>query len=172
MDFAGDIALVSEGIKKAQEMITRVEKSPKRVGKSMNTGKTKYMSYNTNQQFEIKTIDGSNLKRFEDFKYTGAWIDSSAKYLKIRKALSWRICHQMRNIWKSTLSKKMKLRLMYTTVESVLLYGCETWTLTKTLFKQIDFTNTRILRMIVTKIYKSIYKDHISILKVFWTLHT
>ena len=36
---------------------------------SMNTGKTKYMSYNTNQQFEIKAIDRSNLKRVEEFKY-------------------------------------------------------------------------------------------------------
>ena len=64
----------------------------------MNTGKTKYMSYNTNQQFEIKAIDMSNLKIIEDFKYLGAWIDSSAKYLKIRKALAWRTCYQMRNI--------------------------------------------------------------------------
>ena len=88
------------------------------------------MSYNNNQQFEIKAIDGSNMKRVEDFKYIGAWIDSSATYLKIRKALAWRTCHQMWNIWKSTLSRKMKLRLMHTTVESVLLYGCETRTLT------------------------------------------
>ena len=62
MDFADDISLVSEGIKEAQEMLTRVEKSAKRVGLSMNTGKTKYISYNTNQQFEIKVIDWSNLK--------------------------------------------------------------------------------------------------------------
>ena len=65
---------------------------------SMNTGKTKYMSYNTNQQFEIKAIDRSNLKRVDDFKYLGAWIDSSAKELKIRKTLAWRICYQRRNI--------------------------------------------------------------------------
>ena len=111
----------------------------------MNTGKTKYMSYNINQQFEIKAIDVSNLKRVENFKYLCVWIDSSAKDLKIRKALAWRTCHQMRNICKSTLSRKMKLRLMHTTVESVLLYGCETWTLTKTLLKQLDGTYTRIL---------------------------
>ena len=43
IDFADDIALVSE--------LTRVEKSAKQVGLSMNTGKTKYMSYNTIQQF-------------------------------------------------------------------------------------------------------------------------
>ena len=151
MDFADDIALVSEGIKEAQEMLTRVEKSEKRVGLSMNTGKTIYMSYNTIKQFEIKAIDESNLKRVEDFKYLdlGAWIDSSAKDLKIRKALAWRTCHQMRNIWKLTLSRKMKLRLMHTIVESVLLYGCETWTLKKTLLKQLYGTYTRILRMIL-----------------------
>ena len=48
MNFADDIALVSQVIKEAQEMLTRVEKSSNRVGLSMNTGKTKYMSYNTN----------------------------------------------------------------------------------------------------------------------------
>ena len=48
MDLTDDIALVSEGIKEAQGMLTRVEKSAKRVGLSMNTGKTKCMSYNTN----------------------------------------------------------------------------------------------------------------------------
>ena len=73
MDFADDIALISKGIKEAQKMLTRVEKSAKRVGLSMNTGKTKYMSYNTIQQFEIKAIGGSNLKRVDDFKYLGAW---------------------------------------------------------------------------------------------------
>ena len=76
MDFADDIALVSEGIKEAQDMLTRVKKLAKRVGLSMNTGKTKYMSYNTNQQFEIKYIDGSNLKRVEYFKYLWAWIST------------------------------------------------------------------------------------------------
>ena len=81
--------------------------------------------------------------------YLGSWIDSSVKDLKIRKALAWRTCHQIRNIWKSTLSRKMKLSIMHTTVKSVLLYGCETWTLTKTLLKQLDGTYTRILRMIL-----------------------
>ena len=40
MDFADDIALVSEGIKVAQEKLTRVEKSAIRVGLNMNIGKT------------------------------------------------------------------------------------------------------------------------------------
>ena len=38
---------------------------------------------------------------------------------------------------------------MHTTVESITLYGCETWTLTKTLLKHLDGTYTRILRIIL-----------------------
>ena len=38
---------------------------------------------------------------------------------------------------------------MHTTVKSVMLHGCETWTLTKTLIRQLDGTYTRILRMIL-----------------------
>ena len=57
IDFVDDIALVSDGIKKAEEMLRRVELSEKYIGLSMNTGKIKYMSYYNNQQFDIKTID-------------------------------------------------------------------------------------------------------------------
>ena len=62
MDFADDIALVSYGIKEAEEMLRRVEISAKSIGISMDTGKIKYMSYNNNQQFDINTIDGTDLK--------------------------------------------------------------------------------------------------------------
>ena len=55
----------------------------------------------------------------------------------------------MRNIWKSTLSRILKTKFMHTTLESVLLYGCETWNLTKTLLNQLNGTYTQILRMIL-----------------------
>ena len=74
MDFADDIALVYDGIKEAEEIIRIIELSAKCIGLRMNTGKTKYMSYNNNQQFDIKTIDGKYLKRVEDFKYLEAWV--------------------------------------------------------------------------------------------------
>ena len=53
MDLADDMALVSESIKEDHEMLTRVEKYAKQLRLSMNTGKTKYMNYYTNQQMEI-----------------------------------------------------------------------------------------------------------------------
>ena len=102
-----------------------------------------------NQHFDINTMDGTDLKRVEDFKYLRAWVDSSEKDVKIRKAQAWRTCHQMRNIWNSKLSRKFKIRLMISTVESVLLYGCETCTITNSLLKKLDGTYTHILRMVL-----------------------
>ena len=52
----------------------------------------------------------------------------------------------MRNVWKSTLPRKSKIRLFTSTVESILLYGCETWTLTKAEEKSLDGSYTRMLR--------------------------
>ena len=37
------------------------------------------MSYNNDQNFNIKTIYGTILTRVDDFKYLGAWVDSSEK---------------------------------------------------------------------------------------------
>ena len=41
----------------------------------------------------------------------------------------------------------MKIRVFLSTVESVLLYNANTWTLTKQLIKRIDGTYTKLLRM-------------------------
>ena len=42
--------------------------------------------------------------------------------------------------------RNLKIRIFTATVESVLLYGCEAWTLTKSTEKMIDGTYTRLLR--------------------------
>ena len=56
-------------------------------------------------------------------------------------------CHKLQKIWNSTLSRSLKVRLFIATVESVLLYGSEAWTITKTMMKKIDGCYTRMLRM-------------------------
>ena len=61
--------------------------------------------------------------------------------------MAWSACHKLRKIWSSTLSQNLKVRLFVVTVETVLLYGAETWTLTSTLKKRLDGFYIRILRM-------------------------
>ena len=53
----------------------------------------------------------------------------------------------MKKIWSSKMRRKLKIRLFRATVESILLYGSEKWTITETLAKQINGCYTRILRM-------------------------
>ena len=62
------------------------------------------------------------------------------------KAQDWRACNKLSNIWKSTLPRDMKLRLFTTTVEPVLIYGAESWTITSKTEKALDGCYTRLLR--------------------------
>ena len=87
------------------------------------------------------------MKKVDNFKYLGAWIDNTENDVKVRKALAWKSCNKLNKVWQSSLSKSVKLRTFLALVESVFLYGSETWTLTKSLEKSIDGTYTRLLRM-------------------------
>ena len=53
----------------------------------------------------------------------------------------------MKAIWKSNLRRDLKIRLFETTVESILLYGTETRTITESLKKRIDGCYGKMLRM-------------------------
>ena len=53
----------------------------------------------------------------------------------------------MKNIRSSNLHQDLKKCLFVATVESIILYDTETWTITKSLSKRIDGCYTRILRM-------------------------
>ena len=70
LDFADDIALPSEEIEQAQELLCRVETPVGKVGLRMNAGKTKYMSFN-HRNADIQTKDGTTLEKVTDFKYLG-----------------------------------------------------------------------------------------------------
>ena len=98
------------------------------------------MSFTQVQDTVLKTVNKENIKKVYNFEYIGAWIDDNANDVKVKKALAWKSCNKLNIIWKSSLWKSLKLRKFLTLAESVLLYGRETWTLTKSLKKSIDGT--------------------------------
>ena len=71
---------------------------------------------------------------------------SSIKDFEVMKAIAWKACHKLKKIWKSTM---LKIRIFRATIEIILLYGSETWTITKTFENKIDSCYTRIIRMIL-----------------------
>ena len=106
------------------------------------------MQYNHTEDVALKSKSGDSIKIVDNFKYLGAWMANSETDIKVRKALAWQACHKLSRIWKSTLKRSIKIRLFRATVETVLLYGCNTWTLTEKLTRQLDGTYTNMLRMV------------------------
>ena len=116
------------------------------------------MSFNQVKDAVLKTVNNENIKKVDNFKYLGAWIDDTANDVKVRKALAWKSCNKLNNIWKLSLCKSLKLRTYLTLVESMLLYGSETWMLTKSLEKSIDGTYNRLLRTV----FNVSWSDHLT----------
>ena len=79
----------------------------------------------------IRAIDGKRLETVQDFRCLGSVMSSTEADVKARKALVLRACNKMETIWKSSLPPCLKHILLAATVESVLLYGCENWRLSK-----------------------------------------
>ena len=82
-----------------------------------------------------------------NFKYLGSQITDSEHYFKVRKASPWIASNKMRKVWTPKLSRATKIRLFRATVELLLLYGSETWTMTKNVEKSVNGCYTRMLRM-------------------------
>ena len=145
LDFADDIALLSDDMPAAQELLTRVEAECSKTGLHLNAKKTEFMAYNTDCQTPLSTSTGDQLKQVKDFKYLGARMESTERDIRERKALAWRALNRMNKIWDSNFSKSLKTRMFIASIETILLYGSETWTLTAALTKSLDGCYTRML---------------------------
>ncbi len=157
LDFADDMALLSDEVEQAQEMLHQVQAACKRVGLGLNAKKTKYLTYNISNPDEIRTLEGTQLERQEDFKYLGSWIDNTEKDIQVRKGQAWKALNKMSSIWESSMSRKVKTRFFIAAIESILLYGCESWTVTPRIERSLNGTYTRMLR---------------KVLGIKWTSHT
>ena len=57
------------------------------------------MSFNQAQDSVLKTVNiVENIKKVDNFKYLGAWIDDTTNDVKVRKALAWKACNKLNKI--------------------------------------------------------------------------
>ena len=82
----------------------------------------------------------------DSFKYLGSQIPDSFHDFKVRKAISWDAGNKLERLWTSSLETNLNLRTFRTCVESILIYGSETWTITAKMKSRIDGCYTRLLR--------------------------
>ena len=77
-------------------------------------------------------------------------IHSPATDLKTRKILAWSHFWDMKNVWASSeLPVELNVCIFQATCCSVLLYGCETWQLTKDMTRQLDSYATSCYRFML-----------------------
>ena len=78
-------------------------------------------------------VDNS-IERVEDFKYLGTTLtnqNSIQKEIKSKLKLENACYHSVQNLLSSSLlSKNLKIKIYRTTILPLVLYGCETWSLT------------------------------------------
>ena len=147
LDYADDLAIVSKHVRDAESLLHALETSASLVGLHCNDKKTEYIT-SSSEPSSITSIHGKNIKRVDDFKYSGSFIMDSYKDFKIRKALAWQACNALGKIWRSNLDNNLKVRLFRAAVEPILLYGAETWTLTLKQQQRLDGTYTNRLRRV------------------------
>ena len=94
----------------------------------------------------LTTRNGTILEEKDDFKYLGSWVDESQKDIRVRKGLAWKALNDMDRIWKSSMNPALKKRFFVATVESILIYGCESWAMNDAMEKSLNGTYTRMLR--------------------------
>ena len=114
LDFADYIALVTEELEQAQGFLDCVQENAAKIGLHLISDKTEFMSFNQVQDTALKTVNNENVKKVDNFKYLGAWIDDTANDVTVRKALAWKSCNKLNKIWESSLCKLLKLQTFLT----------------------------------------------------------
>ena len=154
-DFADDIALLSDSLENAQALLSSLESTANCTGLHLNESKTEYMPINIQDDTQIRSISNKVLKCVDDYKYLGAQICNSEKDFNTRKGMAWTACNKMENIWKSNLDQEFKIRVFRVTIEPILLYGSETWTLSAKQQRRLDGCYTRLLRRVQNLSWKN-----------------
>jgi len=125
----------------------------KEVGLEANADKTKYMVMSRDQNagrcHNIK-IDNSPYERLEELKYLGTTItnqNSIQEEIKNRLKSGSACFHPVQKLLSSSLlSKNIKIKIYRTIILPVILYGCDTLSLTLTEERRLRVSENRVLR--------------------------
>ena len=141
--FADDIDLIGSNNEELEDLTARLDTTSSRYGMEISDEKSKVMitGKNISEKIDIK-VNNKSLEQVKDFKYLGVTMTenmTSETEVKRRIGASTSALVKLEKIWKArNLQAKSKLRLMNAMVTSILLYGCESWTVTEKIWKRID----------------------------------
>jgi len=147
--FADDVSLMSSLLDNVQLLFHHVVREAGLVGLVVSMPKTVLLAigHPATSGDPVVSLNGEAIKVVQDAVFLGSRIRDSFSDFKIRRALAWQAMSRMKPIWESpSIPNGVKRRLFQTTIEPVLLYGCDTWTMSVEFEARLDGTYTRLLR--------------------------
>ena len=152
LDFADDLAELADSCQQMQAKTDELKQISESLGLQINIEKTKTIQINCENE-ELITIEGQNLENVESFTYLGSIISTTGGSEedinnRIKKARSSYAI--LNKVWKCRgISRDTKVRIFNSNVKSVLLYGSESWSLTKRLENKLQVFVNNCLRKIL-----------------------
>ncbi|CAG9137025.1 unnamed protein product [Plutella xylostella] len=156
LDYADDIVLISPTLDLLQEKLAHLQEEARVMGLRINRRKTVDMRIKAKTS-DALILDDQRLDSVDAFTYLGSTVtrqggadeDIESRIKKAKAAFA-----QLKPVWDSNvLTRRIKISLFDSIVKSVLLFGCETWRVTKGLTNKLQVFVNKSLR---------------SILRVFW----
>ena len=157
--FADDIDLMGGSNKELQDLTNKLVERAGAFGMEVSSEKSKVMVNSTNDISVNITMNSDHLEEVTAFKYLGVTLSkegTSAQEIRIRIATATAAMARLNRVWKSNISFRTKYKLFKSLVVSILLYGCETWTLLAESESRIQAFETKNLR----KLLRISYKEH------------
>ncbi|GFS12865.1 endonuclease-reverse transcriptase [Elysia marginata] len=150
--YADDIVLIAENARDLQRLLDIVREKSKNRGLEINSKKTEITVVSrkeTPPNINIY-INDTKLQQRDQFKYLGALISSDGRNtseISSRIAQSKTMFKRMKNIWTNPhMSIETRKRVLECYIEPILMYGCETWIISKQTRGRLEATEMWFLR--------------------------
>ena len=137
--YADDTTLMAESEEELKSPLMKVKEESEKVGLKLNTQKTKIMASGPITSWQI---DGGTVEIVSDFIFVGSRITADgdcSHEIKRRLLLGRKAMTNLNSIFKSRdISLPTKVCPVKAMVFSVVMYGCESWTVKKAERRRVD----------------------------------
>ncbi|KAI8518875.1 hypothetical protein Bbelb_021320 [Branchiostoma belcheri] len=152
-EYADDTTLLADDLERLQEALTVYDEESKKLGLSINWGKTELMHIGEGSDPPPLVFNSCTVNFVPTFKYLGSIISKTGDLkpeINQRRAQASAVLQSLwKPLWRHRhITQQTKQRIYNSSVISVLLYGSETWALNSTLESRLDGFDSRALRRI------------------------
>jgi hypothetical protein len=150
IDFADEFILLSHRHQDMQEKTVIKATIAENLGLKVRTKKTKSMQMIAKDSIKL---NGNEIEEVNDFTYLGSKMSNTGDgevEIRARVAKASQALASLKGTWKAgNIRLKTKIRIFKSNVNSTLLYGSESWKMTKTINSKLDVFQNSCLRHIL-----------------------